>query len=177
MALSLHMRSLGHALLSVSFMLLFCGCLETQLTTTYINEEYGIGINPPVEWIQQEFTNDTWIIGWQPYSNSTTSFLISRPYRLDEGLSLSVFADDIEETYPEMYMNYSTLNRDWLTIRGLTAYDIEYSYSKNGTIWKEWQGAVKHTRDVYLLKFSSLLTNYDAYFSLVNESVATFQVK
>ena len=171
------MKKVGFASVSIFFMLLLCGCLETQLTTSYVNEKYGIGINPPEGWILQDNTSGKWIVTWFPSDNSSTSFSIAPPYRLDEGLALSVFADDIEENYPESYVNYSMLNRDWLTIGGLTAHEIVYSYARNGSFFRERQVAVKHIRDVYIIKYGSPLGEYDEFFTFVNKSTATFQVK
>lgn len=171
------MKSIGFITVSLIILSVLCGCFETQLTTNYINEEYGIGIDPPSNWIQQEYTNNSWIVQWQPHTNSTTVLLISKPFRLDEGLSLSVFADDIEESYPNNFTNFSTQKREWLTIRGLTAYEIEYTYSENNSVVKEFQIAVKHTRDFYILKFTSQISEYNTFFSDVNDSISTFQVK
>ena len=171
------MKVLGLITIHVILLIVFCGCLETQLTTTYINEEFGIGIDPPENWLHQEYNNSSWIAGWQPAINSSTFFRISQPNRLDEGLALSVFADDIEETYPEKYDNFSTQNRDWLTIGGLSSYEIDYIYSINNSEIREYQIAVKHTRDFYIIKFSSPSTDYDDYFLTFNQSIMTFQVK
>ena len=171
------MNKLGFASLSIFVMLLICGCLERQLTSSYINEEYGIGINPPEGWVLQNNTLEKWVAIWTPSDNSSTSLSIAPPYRLDEGLALSVFADDIEENYPESFTNFSTLDRDWLTIGGLTAYEIVYSYAHNGFLFMERQVGVKHTRDVYIIKYSAPLEKYYDFFTFVNESMVTFQVK
>ena len=161
----------------LGILLLFCGCFETQLTTQYINETYGIGIDPPEDWIQQEYAHPQVITGWGADINSTVSLVISSSFRLDEGLALSVFADDIEETYPNQYSNYSTLYRDWLTVGGLTAYEIVYSYSLNDSDIKERQVMVKHTRDVYILTYKATFSEYDIYESVVDTSISTFSVK
>lgn len=158
-------------------LLLICGCFETQLTTQYINEAYGIGIDPPEGWIQQEFARPQVITGWVADINYTVSLVISSSFRLDEGLALSVFADDIEENYPNQYDNYSTLYRDWLTVGGLTAYEIIFSYLLNDTVIKERQVMVKHTRDVYILTYRATLTEYDIYDSIVDKSISSFSVK
>ena len=171
------MKIIGIITIYVTLLIVFCGCLETQLTTNYINEEFGIGIDPPENWIPQEYNNSRWIVGWQPLNNSSTFFVISKHNRLDEGLALSVFADDIEETFSEKYDNFSIQNRDWLTIGGLTAYEIEYIYTLNGSVIKEYQIAVKHTRDYYILKYCSTVSDYDLYFSIFNQSKKTFQLK
>jgi hypothetical protein len=159
-----------------ALILFFCGCLDTQLTTNYTNEEFGFGIDPPENWVLQEFDNVSWIVSWGPTRNSSVLFLITKPYRLDEGLALSTFADDIEETLPNKYLNYSTLNRDWLTIRGSTAYEIEYTYQENNSFIKERQLAIKHTRSVFIIKYSTPLVDYDTFFPKVNNSISTFQI-
>ena len=164
-------------LLSTMLIVLFCGCVENQLTTVYINEEYGIGIDPPTNWIEMNFSSDIWIAGWVQSPNSSASLTISPPYRLDEGLALSVFADDIEENYPNQYLNFSTITRDWLTVKGLTSYEIVYTYILNNSTIKERQVMVKHTRDVYVLKYHSISSEYDTYFSSVDQSILSFQVK
>ncbi len=171
------MKALVISTFILSIILLICGCLETQLTTQYINETYGIGIDPPEDWIQQEFARPQVITGWVADINSTVSLVISSSFRLDEGLALSVFADDIEETYPDQYENYTILYRDWLTVGGLTAYEIIFSYLLNDTIIKERQVMVKHTRDVYILKYRANLTEYDIYDAVVDKSISTFSVK
>jgi len=171
------MSYLRLSLMSIILVIIFCGCVENQLRTAYINEEFGVGIDPPDNWIEMNFSSNEWIAGWTSSLNSSTSLTISPPYRLDEGLALSVFADDIEETYPTHYSNFSTVTRDWLTIRGLTAYEIIYHYSFNGSVIKERQVMVKHTRDVYILKYHSSSSEYDMYFSSVDKSISSFQIK
>jgi hypothetical protein len=170
------MKMQAYITLFIASTIIFCGCSENQLTTTYINDLYGIGIDPPPNWIQK-LNNESFIAAWQPTNNSTISFIIYPPYRLDEGLALSIFADDIEETYPEIYSNYTTINRDWTTVRGLTAYEIEYTYKSNNRSNKEKQIAIKHTRDVYILIYQGPQTEYKNFISIINQSITTFQVK
>ncbi|MBU0496335.1 MAG: DUF1795 domain-containing protein [Candidatus Thermoplasmatota archaeon] len=151
--------------------------MDNTLTTTYVNDEYGIGLNPPVDWSRNQNGSADRIVEWFPFSNSSVYISIARPYRLDEGLALSTFADSIEERYPDLVWNFTVIYRDWLTIGGLTAYEIIFTYRVNDSTYKERQIAVKHTRNVYVFSYSAPIDLYEEYSSIVNESISSFQVK
>ena len=154
-----------------------CGCMQTQLTTEYVNDQLGVGLDPPENWVALNLTTAPWVMSWYPSLEGNVSLMMSSPYRLDEGLALSVFADDIEETFSEKYMNFSVVSRDWLTVDGMTAYQIEYQYVDNMTSILEKQVAIKRNRDVYIMRYSASETEYNVFIDEVNESIQSFRVK
>lgn len=151
------------------------GCLKTASYGTYTNNRYGFTLDPPQEWSIKENYSETEAVRFTPEQTNVT-FSISPPIHLDQGLALSIFADQREETMPQQYTNYTTLYRDWRTIDGLNAYESISSYRENETMMKSLQVAVQKSQTVFLLTFTVPQPQYDKTLSLVNQSIDSFQI-
>jgi len=152
------------------------GCTQIEIDREYINTEYGFALNPPEGWNVAENVTEEVVACFSPPLRDDICFNISKPYRLDIGLALSVFADDIEEQYIEILDNFTVVYRDWRDIEGLTAYEIVYTYDEDDTSIKAIQVAVAKSRTVFMISF--IMTNefYDEFISPANQSIDSFKI-
>lgn len=152
------------------------GCTQIDIDREYINTEYGFALNPPEGWNVTENVTEAVGAYFSPPLRNDVCLNISKPYRLDIGLALSVFADDIEEQYPEIVDNFTVVYRDWRDIEGLTAYEIVYTYDEDYTSIKAIQVAVVKSRTVFLISFTATNESYDEFISPVNQSIDSFKI-
>jgi len=153
-----------------------CGCTEITIDREYINYEYGFALNPPEGWVVAENETDESVVRFYSPQRNDVYINISKPYRLDIGLALSTFADDIEQVYHEIMDNFTVAHRDWRDIEGLNAYEIVYSYDEDDLSMKAKQVAVTKTRTVFLIAFIATNESYDEYISFVNQSIDSFRI-
>jgi hypothetical protein len=152
------------------------GCTQIEIDRGYINTEYGFALNPPEGWNVAENVTEQVVACFSSPLRDDVCLNISKPYRLDIGLALSVFADDIEEQYMDVLDNFTVVYRDWRDIEGLTAYEIVYTYDEEDTSIKAIQVAVAKSRTVFMISF--IVTNelYDEFISPVNQSIDSFKI-
>ena len=164
--------------LSCIVVLLFglCGCTRVDLEFGYLNEEYGFGFNPPEEWVHVENVSEEVSVQFTPLSRDDVVLNVSLPLRLDIGLALSVYADDIQEQYPEVVDNFSVVYRDWRDIEELNAYEIICTYDKNGVLFMEKQVAVSKSRKVFLITFMATNASFVEFIDVVDESIDSFAI-
>jgi hypothetical protein len=155
-------------------LLLLSGCTQQSMHRSYTSEVYGFSLNPPEGWQQIENMLPSVAIWFAPGNTSNVSLLVDVPFSLSEGRALSTFADQVEENLSERGLNYTIISRDWLTIPGVQAYEIVYSFMQNGTWWETKQVAVLKTRTVFLVTFIASRDSYSQYVSAVNQSIMSF---
>jgi len=152
------------------------GCTQIEIDREYINTEHGFALNPPEEWNVAENVTEEVVVCFSSPLRDDVCLNISKLYRLDIGLALSVFADDIEEQYLEIVDNFTVVYRDWRDIEGLTAYEIVYAYEEGDTSIKAIQVAVIKSRTVFRISFIATNELYDEYISPVNQSIDSFKI-
>lgn len=152
------------------------GCTQIEIDREYINTEYGFALDPPEGWKVAENVTEEVITRFSPPLRDDVYLNISKPYRLDIGLALSVFADDIEEQYPEIVDNLTVEYRDWRDIEGLTAYEIVYKYDEDDTSIKAIQVAVVKSRTVFMISYTATNESYDEFLFPVNQSIDSFKI-
>jgi hypothetical protein len=152
------------------------GCTQIEIDREYINIEYGFALDPPEGWSTAENVTEEVVACYSPPLRNDICLNISKPLRLDIGLALSVFADDIEEQYPEIVNNFTVVYRDWRNIEGLTAYEIVYTYNEDDISMKAKQVAVSKSRTVFLISYIATNESYDEFISPVNQSIDSFKI-
>jgi hypothetical protein len=160
----------------VVLLLGLCGCTRVDIEFGYQNDEHGFGFDPPEEWVYVENASEEVSVRFTPPSRDNVVLNISLPLKLSIGLALSVYADDIQEQYPEVVDNFSVVYRDWRDIEGLNAYEIICTYEENGVLFTEKQVAVAKSRKVFLITFMAMNTSYDEFIDVVDAGIDSFGI-
>ena len=156
---------------------LLAGCTkQTQPPSReYINGLYSFSLDPPTGWQQIPELDPSIAVQFSPVNTSEVSVYIAVPFTLSEGRSLSTFADQTEENLIASGAEFTILHRDWGINSQLPTYELEYSYTQNGTTKYVKQVAFLRTRTVFLITFTAPESLVDQYLPLVNQSIETFQ--
>jgi len=150
------------------------GCTQQIPTRVYRNSQYDFSLNPPESWKEIEQKSTDVAVLFSPVNSSNVTFVIGKPFSLSEGLSISTFADLVEENLSGSRMNYSILRRDWRIIPGVQAYEIAYSFWCDSMNWTVKQVAVLRTRTVFLMTFTAPSKLYADYLASVDQCINTF---
>jgi hypothetical protein len=156
-------------------LVLIGGCNESSIEQEYLDDRFGFALDPPTGWIDQHHLSSK-AVQFTPDDPLDARFTISVPLMLSEGLALSVYADDIEEQYPELFDNYETTFRDWRSHPVHTAYEIHYVYTESGQEMNAKQVAIEQQRTVFLLTFTATKESYDRYLSIIETSIDSFRI-
>jgi hypothetical protein len=153
---------------------LVAGCTQQLAKRSYTNTVYGFSLSPPPGWVRVDNELTSVAVWFAPENFSNVSLVIGTPFSLGEGLALSTFADQIEENLSNTGENYSIVYRDWLSLPGVKAYEIAYSYEQDGITVRVKQVAVLKTRTVFLVTFTAPSAQYIKYLTVVDQSIDTF---
>jgi hypothetical protein len=162
---------LGVCLVSLLFM---AGCTQQVAHRSYTNTTYGFSLTPPGGWVGVENESVDFAVRFSPQNSSNVSLVVGVPFSLGEGRALSTFADQVEENLSVSGENYSVVYRQARPIPGVQAYEIAYTFEKDGAVIRAKQVAILRTRAVFLLTFTAPNELYFSYLSTVDQSIDTF---
>ena len=168
------MKPLGALGILVVLFVLVSGCTNLPVQRSYTNAQYGFSLDPPVGWLVDDNTTEEVAVRFSSPTSENKTLTVSPPYNLDEGLALSIYADQLEENAPLLYEDFIRVSRGWLTMEGFSGYEIVYVYLFDNMTYEARQVALKRSHTVFLLTYSSPVEGYDSSLASVNQSIASF---
>ncbi len=159
---------------------LCAGCGEQQpVAYGYVNEAAGFQCNPPVGWtVVENASGADRVVAWvtEGAYGEQVFLNISGPFRLDVGLSASIYADLVTEEAALWYANVSVISRGWIqNIEGVdSAHELVYTYTTGADMMKVWQVAVEHARWVFVISFIASVDAYGVFVDDVGSCIVSF---
>ncbi len=141
----------------------------------YSNEEFGFGLNPPEGWtISEDYVYGVSVLFYGPMEDGPPNLEISVPTMLGSGETLQSTAEESIEMYDGIYVNFSLISSNAITINSMNAYEFVYTLedvfsSKEKMIFVETNSGT-----FFKIHFVATQTAYDTYVSIVDQSISSF---
>jgi eukaryotic-like serine/threonine-protein kinase len=150
---------------------------------TYENSTYGIKIQYPSSWDQEENgtrqdTETDVVTVYAPAINFSASLDISIDDISDEkGIALAQYANDgiidLKQSLKDFQLIGSTTNN---VLSGLPAYISIYTYVDENITFEDMEiGAIKGDK-VYILTYEAGMNEYDKYLPIIQQMINSFQI-
>jgi len=162
----------------VMIAIILSGCSENDNALsglTYQNSQYEFGLNPPEGWTTDENDATDAVRFYGPTLNEfAVNFGVSEPLSMSAGETLPGIYQIILETYENELENFTHISNQSRTVNGMSAYEIEYSYTMFGFDIFGKQVLVEKNRKIAMLTYSALETSYETYLTDFEQSLGSF---
>ncbi len=158
------------------------GCLDTSEEDElrglgYSNTVYGFGLNPPSGWTTDESgLMGSIVIFYGPTEDDFTVNVVVTAGQLETGEALSDGIEEVIEYYTNYFTNFSLLSSNARTVNGMTAHEIIYTYLQGVYDLKQKQVMVEKNRKTIILTYTAIVSAYDNYLSLFEQSVSSIVI-
>lgn len=154
------------------------GCTQEDALSGlgYINRNYSFGLNPPAGWTVDE--NDPFgaiVRFYGPIDEEGVNIGITGPSLLDGETLSSVVAQTIT-TYESLFTNFSLISSDSRTVNSMNAYELVYTFTQGTFQLKQKQVAIEKDNKALVLTYSALLSSYDTYLSVFEQSLSSLVI-
>jgi hypothetical protein len=169
-------RSMALGILTILAVLTLGGCTEdNQNNPRYINTNYGFEIMPPTGWTTNENTLDPVKFFCPDKNDYQINLAVKAPLTSNE--TLSTLVDQLIEKYSTTFFkNFTLISSNHTTINGLDAYELVYSEGQLPYMLQHKQVFFGKNNTIFTVIYTSLVTTYETYISVVDESISTFTV-
>ena len=158
------------------------GCSDTSKEDElrglgYSNTVYGFGLNPPSGWTTDESgLMGTIVIFYGPTEDNFTVNVFVTAGQLETGETLSDSVEEVIEFYTNYFTNFSLLSSNARTVNGMAAHEIIYTYLQGVNNLKQKQVMVEKNRKTIILTYSAIVSSYDNYLSVFDQSVSSIVI-
>jgi len=164
--------------------LFLCGCAEEKKPVTnpladfeYQNLDHDFGLNHPDGWTTDEDDQFGVVRFYGPVVDTFTINLgIAEPGSLETGKTLNDLIQDMKDGYPTLFTDFVFISSDSRTFNGMSGYDFVYTFTQGIYSLKGEQILIEKNGIIYTFTYTSPVDSYDAYLSIVEDSINTFTV-
>jgi hypothetical protein len=169
------LKIFGLILVLVAIALSGCTQEDNKNNLSYVNQEFGFGLNPPAGWNQSENTLDLVKFFCPDQNDYPVNLGIKTPILSNETLN-SVVEQLIEYYSNTSFKNFSLLSSDPKTINGINAFEMVYSEGQEPYMLQHKQVLFEENNQIFSLTYTSLVSTYDRYISVVDQSINSFTI-
>ena len=165
------------SILLVIMFLFLSGCTENepQPPLTYVNEDYGFGLNPPEGWTINLNTSDPVKFFCPDQNDYQVHIAVKKPVLSNDTLEDAV--NQLIEFYTETFFeNFALISSQSKQINGLNAYELVYSEGRQPNLLQHKQMLFEKVNGTYIytLTYIALVRDYNRYVSVVDQCINSF---
>jgi hypothetical protein len=165
----------GCMLILIATVLSGCTQENNHQNLSYINQEYGFELIPPEGWTVNENTQDPVKFFCPDQNDYQVNLAIKKPILSNETLNTAV--EQLIGYYTESYFkNFSLISSKPMTINDLDAYEIVFSEGREPYLLQHKQVFFEKNKKIYSIVYTSLVTTFDTYISVVDQSINSFTI-
>jgi hypothetical protein len=169
------LKIFGFTLALVMIALSGCTQEDNKNNLSYVNQEFGFGLNPPLGWTQTENTQDLAKFICPDQNDYPVNLGIKTP--IESNGTLNNVVEQLIEYYSNVsFKNFLLLSSEPRTINGLNAYEMVYSEGQEPYMLQHKQVLFEKNNKIYSLTYISLVSTYDRYISVVDQSINSFTI-